>query len=360
MGRAARTPARGLKRMELLPILQGGVPARCAGLLAPPGSDDVCAGRAWLEATARHAMPPGATALIGLTEAGVLLPMTQAGRTISSLTTPYSLQWRPIGSAAAMRDAGQELGRWLRLRPPARFDALDPEQPGLAALLDGMRRQGLRLLRFDHFGLWQEDLAEGVGWDAYLATRPAALRNTVTRKLARAARQFRMEVAEAPGPALEAGITEFEAVRARSWKPAEPFPNFDAALMRALAETGELRLGLLRDSATGVTLAAQYWIVTGRRAVVPKLFHDEAMRAASPGTVLTALMVKRLLDEDGVRMLDFGRGDDDYKRLWVGTRRQRIGVLAIDPRHPAGVAALLRHAAGRFRRRILPQGTSPA
>jgi hypothetical protein len=338
--------------MQLLPIVDGGMPACCAGLLAPPGSGDVFAGRAWLETTARHAMPPGTTALMGMAAGGVLLPLMQTGRRIAGMTTPYSLDWQPIGDAAAMRDAGHDLGRCLRLRPPARFDALDPDDPDLAALFDGMRAQGLRLLRFEHFGIWQEDLPSGVDWDAYLAARPPALRNTIARKLVRAARQFDMQVVAAPGPELEAGLAAFQTVRARSWKPDEPFPDFDAFLMRALAGTGELRLGILRDRASGRPAAAQYWIVSAGHAVVPKLFHDEDQRAASPGTVLTALMVKLLLEEDRVRMLDFGRGDDDYKRLWVGTRRRRIGVLALDPRHPAGLAALLRHAAGRLRDRV--------
>ena len=51
--------------------------------------------------------------------------------------------------------------------------------------------------------------------------------------------------AAAPGPALEAAIAAYEAVRAASWKPHEPFPNFDAQLMRALAAAGALRLGVL-------------------------------------------------------------------------------------------------------------------
>jgi hypothetical protein len=63
-------------------------------------------------------------------------------------------------------------------------------------------------------------------------------------------------------------------------------------------------------------------------------------------------MIERLIEEDGVRELDFGRGDDGYKGLWVSRRRQRIGVLVADPRHPAGLLALARHGAGRLRARL--------
>lgn len=342
--------------MEVLPVTQGRLPAACEDFLAPPGSGDVFAGRAWLEATLAHAVPAGATPVIALAAGAVLLPLMQRGRSLGSLTTPYSLAWRPLGGIAGMAEAGHDLGRRLRLAAPSRYEALDPLDPALAPLLEGLRGQGLRLLRFDHFGLWQEGLPEGGGWDGYLATRPPALRNTIARKQARAAARFDFEIVASPGPVLEAGIAAFAAVRARSWKPAEPFPDFDAALMRGLAGTGELRLGLLRDRADGSAVAAQYWAVSAGRAVVPKLFHVEALRAASPGTVLTAMMVRHLMVADGVRLLDFGRGDDAYKRLWAGTRRQRVGVLVVDPRHPAGLSALLRHAAGRLRQHLRPGG----
>ena len=39
----------------------------------------------------------------------------------------------------------------------------------------------------------------------------------------------------------------------------------------------------------------------------------------SPGTVLTAMMLRRLIEEEGVSEIDFGRGDDDYKRGWGGS-----------------------------------------
>lgn len=125
--------------------------------------------------------------------------------------------------------------------------------------------------------------------------------------------------------------------------------------MRAAAGLGQLRLGVLRRIACGSPIAAQYWILDhgGRRALLPKLFHDEAAREESPGTVLTAHMIRHLIETDGVRALDFRRGDDPYKRLWVAERRQRIGVVLADPRHPAGALAILRHHAGRARRRLL-------
>lgn len=341
---------------RLLPAGRAGLPGWCDRFLAAPGAGEFFAGRAWYDTLLAHALPEGAEPVLALAEDTVLLPLLRQGRRLSALASPYTLDWRPLPApgvdAAALRRAGRALGRPLRLRPPIRLDTLEPEAPGLAPLLEGLGAAGLRPLRFRHTGNWHEALAPGTGWEGYLAARPPPLRNTVARKLARAARGAGFEALAAPGRSLEAGIAAYEDVRARSWKPHEPFPAFDAALMRVAAKLGLLRLGLLRDG-TGRVLAAQYWILDrgGRRATVLKLAHAEDSRAASPGTVLTALMIRRLLEEDGVAELDFGRGDDDYKRLWVGARRQRIGLLLADPLHPAGLLALARRAGGALWRR---------
>ncbi len=78
-------------------------------------------------------------------------------------------------------------------------------------------------------------------------------------------------------------------------------------------------------------------------------------RTLSPGTVLTAWMVRALLAE-GVTQLDFGRGDDPYKRLWADARRQRKGLILARPWRPRGAMALLRQAAGGALRRRTPDG----
>ena len=99
-------------------------------------------------------------------------------------------------------------------------------------------------------------------------------------------------------------------------------------------------------------MAVQFWIVEAGQATVLKLAHDEAAKADSPGTVLTALMLQHLLDQEHVGQIDFGRGDDAYKRLWASQRRQRIGVVLANPRHPRGLAFLGRHALGRARQAL--------
>jgi hypothetical protein len=333
-----------------------GLPEGGAALFASGLAEHVCLGRPWFETIAAHAMPDGARPCFALaTDAAGpfgMLALERGAAGWRALSTPYTTLWAPLLGApdpARAETLGRRLGALLRGQAVTRLDALAAESPLLAPFSAGLRAGGLAVRRFDHFGNWHEPVA-GLDWAAYLAKRPGSLRETVRRKLARVAREkdCRFEVIAGPDR-LEPGIAAYEQVYARSWKEPEPFPRFNAALMRALAPGGTLRLGLLWRGATPI--AAQFWAVAYGRAIVFKLAHDEAHKPLSPGTVLTAMMLRRLLDEEHVSEIDFGRGDDPYKQLWTSRRRMRIGLLAIDARRPAGLAALAADALGRARRR---------
>jgi CelD/BcsL family acetyltransferase involved in cellulose biosynthesis len=88
------------------------------------------------------------------------------------------------------------------------------------------------------------------------------------------------------------------------------------------------------------------------RATVLKLAHDEAFKEYSPGTLLTARMIRHMIEQEHATELDFGRGDDTYKQLWAANRRQLIGLLLINPCCPRGLVALAQHRLGRVRARL--------
>ena len=322
-----------------------------------PAADDLFASRLWFDTISRHAAPAGLAPRFALT-GDMMLPVWCDKRGIvSAMNSPYTLEFRPLsGIDADAEAAGTAFARLCRYRPPVRLDALDPALPWLEGFTDGLRRGGTMVRRYDHFGNWFEPVA-GLSFDGYLKTRPGALRSTIRRKLKAAASSTRFELIHG-GAALEPGIAAFEVVYAKSWKDAEPFPSFNAAFMRALAEAGLLRLGVLSQGDSPI--AVQYWTVSGQRAIVHKLAHDEAALALSPGTVLTALMIRAVLEEDKVMELDFGRGDDPYKQSWTSQRRQRIGLNIIDPRHPRGLAALGKTQLGIARRRLHSLMNKPA
>jgi hypothetical protein len=322
------------------------------------GADLFCS-RAWYQTVLASAMEPGEVGclLVGGTgdAASVMLPMRlrKGERALTSLTTPYTCHYRPLCDPDATPSLltsvfarlARHCGRW----PVVRLDALDPADAWLSLFREGAAAAGLALRCFGHFGNWHEAVT-GEDWASYLAARPGQLRETIRRRLARGARAGGRFELVTGGAGLEAGIAAYETVYARSWKPVEPFPLFNAALMRATAALGVLRLGLYWRGDQPV--AAQFWVNDSGCARVLKLAHDEAAKADSPGTVLTARMLQRLIDEERVTEIDFGRGDDPYKQMWARARRQRIGLVLANPRHPLGLAFLARHAVGRMRRAV--------
>lgn len=318
--------------------------------------------QAWWRTVLAFGMAPGSEAVFLLCRLGGapagLLPLYRSpdGR-LAALTTPYTCLYQPL--LAASLDAASQRAVFAAFAAACRdsawtwFDALDADWSGLPHWIAAARQAGLFVLRFDGFGNWHEPVVER-GWPAYLAGRPGALRETIRRRLRRVEQDQRARFRLLRQPEeIEAGVAAYEDVYARSWKQAEPFPRFNAALIRAGAGAGWLRLGVLDIGDRPV--AAQLWTVDQGVATVLKLCHDEAFKTLSPGTALTAWMLRHLLDQEQVSGIDFGRGDDGYKQGWAGQRRQRIGLVLVNPWRRAGLAMLIRHALGRAAAR-LPAG----
>ncbi len=188
----------------------------------PPGAlalfdAGVFSSAAWYRTVILHALPPGATPCLTVVQEGdrpvAMLPLMRdaAGR-LQGLTTPYTCLHQPIlpGSLgpAALEEAARQAGMICRRQATVRIDAAPEEWPGLPAMLAGLRRAGLRVLRFENFGNWHEPVA-GQPWATYLAARPGPLRETIRRKLKRCEREARLELFRA-GPDLERGIAAFE------------------------------------------------------------------------------------------------------------------------------------------------------
>lgn len=145
----------------------------------------------------------------------------------------------------------------------------------------------------------------GRSFSEYLVSRPGQLRTTLKRKAGKVA----VTLHDRFDAAAKA---DYEAVYAASWKPEEGSP----ALLRRFAEAegAARRLRLALAHVEGRPLAAQMWTVEGGTAWIHKLAHTQDARPLSPGTTLTAALMEQVIDLDRVKLVDFGTGDDPYKR----------------------------------------------
>lgn len=321
-----------------------------AGFADP--ADDVFASWLWFDILTRAARPPDRLAA-GLVVDRATLPLWCRARAdmlrpAEGMTSPYSIVFRPLSGPP--NNLASQLVR--AVRDVVRLDALDPADPSVVAFEHAATACGLATHRFAHFSNWfmpvQGDFA------SWFASRPGALRNTIKRRMkAAVALEFRCFGVTPTAPnsqqiPLDQAIAQFDAVYAASWKPPEPFALVNAQIMRGLASVQVLRVGLLADQAGPI--AAQYWAVSGRRAYLLKLAYVKTAAALSPGTVLTALMIQSILSTETIDHLDFGRGEDRYKRDWVSQQQPRIGLLLINKRSTPGIAMLARLRLAAWRR----------
>jgi hypothetical protein len=268
---------------------------------------------------------------------------------LQSMTTPYSCLFEPwLAADAAHDDLTRALSELLRASQCAaiRLEAMDSHSPATHLLAEAAKNAGRIVLSFDHFVNWYQDVCQ-LSWQDYLCKRPGALRTTIGRRI----KQMRhrcdpdFEVLDGPDD-IDAGICAYETVYQRSWKPPEPFPSFNAKLIRAFSASHALRLAILRLD--GQPIATQFWIVWQGEATMLKTAYDAFYKKLSPGTTLTAMVLQRLLNEENIRTIDFGRGDDRYKADWATQRRSRVGMVMINPRHPTTWGTMLRHQLGRL------------
>jgi CelD/BcsL family acetyltransferase involved in cellulose biosynthesis len=302
---------------------------------------------AWWQGLAEHC---GIEPLLAVASDGTgraVLPLSDNGQHLEALANWYSFHVRPVVSPGADRTAMLgAIARDLARRTHRLTLAGVPGEDGSA---DAIRAA------FSSAGWWVLREAsdanhilhvEGRSFAEYFAQRPGALRSTVRRK----AGKLVCEVLDRFDPQVWA---EYEAIYARSWKPVEGSPRFLRAFAEAEGMAGRLRLGVAR--ADGQAVAAQLWTVEARTAFIHKLAHLEEARALSPGSVLSAAMFAHAIDRDRVAMIDFGTGNDAYKRDWMEDVRPRYRLDMLRPGHPRSWPVLLRAAGRAMAARLAPR-----
>jgi CelD/BcsL family acetyltransferase involved in cellulose biosynthesis len=291
---------------------------------------------AWFSALASGTLGRGEDAFLaalrGRTGFVSALPLVRAaGGAFRALTAPYSTKFGPAALSGADAYAlGAKLGRLVSRRLD--LDAMDVGLPLTGAFLDGLQQSGLVTASYRHFANWYEDIES---FESFWATRPARLRETVRRK-GRKVREMggTFVILSAPRE-IENGMASYRDIYADSGKIAEPHPDFMGLMTRKLSARGDVRLGLLLIN--GEPVAVQLWLLCGRGATIFKLAHREKFSACSPGTLLTHWMFSQLVPALQIKRVDFGRGDDLYKRDWLRFCTFRRGIIACNPTNLAGL-----------------------
>ncbi|WP_374525745.1 GNAT family N-acetyltransferase [Sphingopyxis sp.] len=257
----------------------------------------------------------------GKTSALLPLRIDRPGH-FAALANWYSFAIRPLYTGADRAAALTDLFRKLRTKAArlSLYPVRDEEQPAIAAALRAAGWWVKAVPAGDRHWL---DLG-GSTFDTWWEGRPGALKNTVRRK----AKKGIVEIALFTRFDAEAWAA-YEQIYAASWKPEEG----DPALLRAFAESeserGTFRMGLARIA--GAPVAAQFWTVEDGTAFIHKLAHVEDSLKASPGTLLSAALFRHVIEVDHVARVDFGTGNDAYKRDWMNRHDPLWRIEAFNP-----------------------------
>lgn len=280
---------------------------------------------AWFALLADTGLTP-LIAMAGDGDDAAALALTEASGHITPLRNWYSFTWRelaPAGAAgdrllAAIATGLKQRGYRVTLEPV-------PGEDGSAQRLARAFRDAGWKVAVEPCDINHILPLRGRSFADYWAARPGPLRTTLKRK----AKKVEVEVLTR----FDAAVwTEYEAIYAASWKPAEDQPAMLRAFAQAEGEAGRLRLGVAR--ADGLAVAAQCWTVENSIAYIHKLAHLESHKPLSAGTTLTAALFEHVIDVDKVTLVDFGTGDQSYKADWMEEVRPRFRIDCLDPAQP--------------------------
>lgn len=256
-------------------------------------------------------------------------------RRMEALANWYAFRVAPVVSPGADRMALlRELAADLAGQAPHIIMAPLPDEHGETAELAASFRHAGWLVFTEQCDVNHVLHVAGRSYGEYLATRPGPLRTTLKRKAAKVA--VTIETAFNPD-----SWAAYETIYASSWKPEEGSPAFLRRFAQEEGAAGRLRLGVAR--ADGVPVAAQFWTVEHGTAFIHKLAHTEESKPLSPGTTLSAALFEHVIDRDGVDLVDFGTGNDSYKRDWMEEVRPRYRLEVVRPLWPGNWPIIARH-----------------
>ena len=273
-------------------------------------------------------------------DACAVLSLRRVKRNIEALANWYSFRVRPVITPGA---EGLKLLTALAedivgQAPRITLSPLPDENGETSQIEAAFRNMGWLVFR-EQCDVNHVLKVQGRSFAEYLASRPGPLRTTLKRKGGKV--QTRIETAFNPE-----SWAAYESIYAHSWKPEEGSPAFLRRFAQEEAAAGRMRLGLA--FADGEAVAAQFWTVEGGTAFIHKLAHTEASKPLSPGTTLSAALFEHVIDNDHVDLVDFGTGNDGYKRDWMEEVRPRYRLDMFRPVWPENWPAIAKHLARRL------------
>ena len=210
-----------------------------------------------------------------------------------------------------------------------------------------LKRAGFWLQRYQN-SFNRYEAVEGMDYEAYLQSRSSNSRYDIGRKTRRLEREFSLTYDLYKDPqGLERGIADYEHVSEASWKkPISMVGPHHTDMLRDAMEAGVGRLSILKLN--GQPVSVHFWIISDGVAHIVRLAYDQRFEKQAVGVVHTAEMVRRALDDDHVREINYGYGNESYKARWTKDSRVLYGLMAFNPGNPKGLRFAVTNILGSF------------
>ncbi len=304
----------------------------------------------WFERT-MACCPPAPQALIARARAegsdGWLVLAEDGRGRAQAMASWYTLRFAPIFSAAPDDRTKHALIIAIARRLAKRLFVIrlaPMHERDCTLIANAFARCGWFPVRSETSCSWTIDVS-GKRFAEFWAARPGELRSTVRRKGAKSGMETTIH-----REFSAAAWADYESIYAESWKPGEGSPEFLRAMAQGAAANGSLRLGIGKIGDHAV--AAQLWTIEHGVAIIHKLAYRESAAEFSPGSLLSAAMFESAIDIDQVSLIDYGTGDDRYKRDWMDTHTSLYTLTLHNLRKPRGFAGAARARAAALVARV--------
>jgi len=266
-----------------------------------------------------------------------ILPLrTHNQKNLYGLTHLYSSLYSLLLTGQNQQEILQCLAQGLDHIPieSLRLDPVAEDDRNVQMLQQAMEAMGYQCHHHFRFYNWIHRV-HGQTFEAYMASRPSRVQNTIARKQRKLKREHGYEIRLYTDQSLQQALADYSAVYRSSWKAFEQFDDFIEGLAYRLSAAGWLRLAILYIE--DKPAAAQFWFVAHGRASIFKLVYDEAWKHYSPGSILISYLMAHVIEIDKVEEIDFLTGNDAYKQDWMSERRKRWAVSFYQANKPGGV-----------------------
>ena len=270
-------------------------------------------------------------------------------KTVQSVANYFSTFCEPSAelSADQMRDLLTQMfdAKW----DLATFSALELGSKFHQVLRDFLAQNHLTWQQESAFVNWQLRVEKSP--EEYFATLPSLLRSTIkrkTKKLQKHNHEFKLITK--PNQ-LPAAFQDYKSIYQKSWKPAEEHIDFIEEFCGIAAQNGWLRLGILYLNQEAI--AAQIWFVYGSTASIFKLAYLPEFKEFSAGTLVTEMLMRYVLQQDNVRLVDFGMGDEPYKEDWMNFKNVRHTITVFNNNFMGKLACLRFKTLPKIKRKLL-------